>query len=58
MVKRVKMAEERAKIEEARNVDAVASSRAQAEMMGGLCEELKQLEQVCDSHGSVNMRMD
>lgn len=40
------MAEEKAKIEEARNVDAVASSQAQAQMMSGLCEELKQMEQV------------
>jgi hypothetical protein len=40
------VAEEKQRTQEAKIVDAGASAEAQAEMMGGLCDELKKLEEV------------
>jgi hypothetical protein len=46
LIEKLKLSEEREKMQESKHLDAVASSKAQAEMMHELCDQLKQLEAV------------
>ena len=49
MTEQLKETEEKLKAQESKNADAVASSEAQAEMMKGLCDEMKTMEEVSGS---------